>query len=238
LASAERLWPGENPIGKRFRRGGPETPLVEVVGVVADMRAVSLRQAPPAMVYVPVTSNYYGLASLAISTTRTALDVAGGVREIVRSLDRQVAVPAPRTMNDIVSDSVAVHRFEMLLVVLLAIAAALLTAVGIYGVMAQSVSQRTAEFGVRLAIGANPRAIVALVFTSMLRPVLGGLVIGLIAAGALGRFMSGVLFGVSPGDPVSFVGVSALIIVVAMLATAIPVRRAMKVAPVDALRIE
>jgi ABC-type antimicrobial peptide transport system permease subunit len=133
---------------------------------------------------------------------------------------------------------VAVARFEMVLVLLLGVAAALLTAVGIYGVMAQSVAQRTAEFGVRLAVGANPFAIVRLVLTSLMRPVLGGLAVGLLVAGLLGRFISGLLFGVSPADPVSFLAVSLLIVTVAMVATVVPLRRAMQIAPITALRAE
>jgi predicted permease len=236
--AANRLWPGQNPLGRRFRRGGNDTPLMEVVGVVEDVRGVSLREAPPLTVYVPIPENYTGVAALAVSTSSDPSAMAGIVKSIARSLDPQIAVPTPQTMDQIVSASVAVPRFEMMLVLLLAGAAALLTAVGIYGVMAQAVAQRTAEFGVRLAMGANPAAIVRLVLGSLLRPVLGGLAVGLVAAGLAGRFMSSLLFGVSAADPLAFITVSVLILTVAAVATYVPVRRAMRIAPVAALRAE
>jgi predicted permease len=236
--AADRMWPNQNPIGRRFRRGGNDTPLIEVVGIVEDVRGVSLKEAPPLTIYVPVPENYYGVASLAISTAAEPPAMTSTVKSIVQSLDSQIAVPTPRTMEQIVSSSVAVARFEMVLVLLLAIAAALLTAVGIYGVMAQSVAQRTAEFGVRLAVGAKPFDIVRLVLTSLLRPVLGGLAVGLVAAGLLGRFMSGLLFGVTPADPISFLAVSMLIVTTAVIAALVPLRRSMKVEPIAALRTE
>ena len=226
--AASRFWPGQNPLGRRFRRGGNDTPLIEVVGVAEDVRGVSLKENPPLTIYVPVQDNYYGIASLVVSTTSDPPAMAGAVKSILRSLDGQIAVPTPRTMGQIVSASVAVPQFEMALVLLLAVAAALLTAVGIYGVMAQSVTQRTAEFGVRLAIGANPLAIVRLVLASLLRPVLGGLAVGLFVAALLGRFMRGLLFGISPTDPLAFAAVSVLILTVAVVATYVPLRRAMR----------
>jgi putative ABC transport system permease protein len=199
---------------------------------------VSLREAPPASIFVPITDSDVSLTALAIDTTNDPAAMASVVKDIVRRLDPQIAVPPPRTMEEIVATSVAVPRFEMMLVVLLAGAAALLTAVGIYGVMAQAVSQRTTEFGVRLAIGASPGAIVRLVLQGALRPVAGGLVAGLLAAAALGQFLNAQLFGVTPRDPVAFAGVSLLILAVALLATYVPVRRALKVAPIAALRAE
>jgi predicted permease len=236
--AAEQLWPNQDPIGRRFRHGGDTAPFLEVVGIVNDLRAVSLRESPPASIFVPITDTYVSLTALAINTTNDSSATAGAVKDIVHRLDPRIAVPPPRTMEQIVATSVAVPRFEMLLVLLLAATAALLTAVGIYGVMAQAVSQRTTEFGVRQAIGASPRAIVRLVLQSALRPVAGGLAAGLLAATALGRVMSNLLFGVTPRDPLSFAGVSLLVIAVALLATYVPVRRALKIAPIAALRAE
>jgi len=236
--TAARLWPGEDPIGKRFRQGGDESPLLEVVGVVGDVRGVSLNKAPSLTVYMPYWQTFFGGASLAVRTAMDPRAASSAIRTAIRQIDPELPIPAFRTMEDIVAESVAQRRFQMNLVLLFAAAAMLLASLGIYGVVSHSVAQRTNEMGVRMALGARPAAIRRMVLRQSLLPVAFGLAAGVSASMALGRLLGSLLFGVSTGDPVTILGVVGLLIAVAAAATIIPARRATHVDPVTALRYE
>ena len=169
--AAERLWPGQDPVGKRMQMGGDDTPLMQVVGVVGDVRGISLDKAPTMTVYVPYWQRFQTQALLAV---RTPLD-AGGDRDrpapALRRVDPELPVPAFRTMEEIVSVSVAERRFQTNLVLLFGLVAALLASLGIYGVVSYSVAQRTGELGIRMALGALPSGIRWLVLRQCLGPV-------------------------------------------------------------------
>jgi predicted permease len=237
--TAERLWPGADAVGKRLRIGDDDSPLVEVVGIVGDVRGVSLSRPPALTVYVPYWQGLFsGAVSLAVKTAGDPRAAAGAVRSAVRQLDPDLPVPSPRTMQSVVADSVAPRRFQMSLVLLLAGVATLLASLGIYGVVAYSVGQRTNELGIRLALGAPVGRITRMVVEQGLRPVAAGLTVGVVASMALGRVLGSLLFGVEAGDPLTVVAVVALLGAVALAATWLPARRATRVDPVAALRYE
>jgi ABC-type antimicrobial peptide transport system permease subunit len=164
--------------------------------------------------------------------------VAPLIRQIIRELDPELPVPTPRTMNDIVNESVAVRRFQMNLMLLLASAALLLAALGIYGVVSQSVVQRISEFGIRMALGADRKAILVLVVRRAMVPVAAGLIVGIVASVGAGRLLRTLLFGVSPTDIGPFVVSSAFLVAVALIASLLPARGATRLDPAAALRIE
>jgi putative ABC transport system permease protein len=236
--AAERLWPQQNPIGKRFRYGPDDSPWVDIVGVVSDVRAVALTADPPLHVYRPAADYFYGRASLAVKTRSNPAAVAPVVQQIMRELDPELALPTPRTMEDIVAASVAQRRFQMNLMLLLAAAAVFLAGLGIYAVVSQSVAQRTGEFGIRVALGATSGNILHLVLRYALRPVLVGLGAGIVTSLGLGQFLRSLLFGVSPTDPMPFVAAGMFLVSVALLASFTPAWRAARVDPMVALRHE
>jgi putative ABC transport system permease protein len=238
MRAAERLWPQQNPIGKRFRYGPDDSPLVEVVGVVSDVRAVALTEEPPLHIYRPVADYFYGRAGLVLKTSSDPAAVATFIRRIIRELDPELPVPALRAMNDIVAESVALRRFQMNLMLLLAAAAMFLAGLGIYGVISQSVTQRTGEFGVRMAIGADWRSIVLLVIRRAMLPVGVGVIVGIAVSLAAARLLRTLLFGVSPTDVMPFASATLFLVSVALLASLVPASRAARINPLDALRVE
>ena len=236
--TAVRLWPGENPIGKRFRIGGDDSPLLEVAGIVGDVRGVSLNKTPSLTVYIPYWQRLQNGVSLVVRTSIDPLAASSAIRAAIRQVDREIPVPAFRTMEEIVAESVAQRRFQMSLVLLFAAAALLLASLGIYGVVSYSVAQRTNEMGIRMALGAQPGNIRRMVMRQSLAPVCAGMVAGVMASVALGRVMGSLLFGISAWDPATISGVVTLLIAVAAIATLPPVRRATRVDPTSALRYE
>lgn len=237
--TAEQVWPGQNAIGKRFRIGGDERPLVEVAGIVGDVRSVSLNKNPSLTVYAPYWEKFMiSGPSLAVRTAMDPMSIASGIRAAIHQIDPELPVPAFRTMEDIVAESVAPRRFQMSLVLLFAVAATLLASLGIYGVVSYSVAQRTNEMGIRIALGAQPGNIAWMVLGQGLLPVATGLVGGVMASVALGRVLGSLLFGVSAADPFTIGGVVALVGAVAVAAICIPAHRATHVDPVTALRYE
>jgi putative ABC transport system permease protein len=236
--TAARLWPGENAIGKHFRQGSDDSPLLEVVGVVGDVRGVSLNKAPALTVYLPYWQRFFSQASLAVRTAMDPLGAASAIRAAIRQIDPELPIPAFRTMEEVVAESVAQRRFQMSLVLLFAVVAMLLASLGIYGVVSYSVAQRTNEMGIRMALGARPAAIRRMVLRQGLLPVAIGLGAGVSASMALGRLLGSLLFGVSTGDPITILGVVGLLAAVAAAATLVPAHRATHVDPVTALRWE
>ena len=236
--TAEHIWPRENPIGKRFRIGADESPLIEIVGVVGDIHGASLTKSPSLTVYIPYWQRTNTLMSIAVRTAMQPSAASSAIRATIRALDPELPVPAFRTMDEIVSESVGQRRFQMTLVLLFAAIALLLASLGIYGVVSYSVAQRTNEMGIRLALGASLSSIRTLVLRQSLAPVLFGLTAGLIASLALGRILAGLLFGIGVADPWTLAGVPILLGAVAAVAALLPARRATSVDPVIALRYE
>ena len=234
--AAERLWPGQDPVGKRMQMGGDDSPLMQVVGVVGDVRGISLDKPPTMTVYVPYWQRFQAQALLAVRTPRDPAAIASELRTALRRVDPELPVPAFRTMQEIVAVSVAERRFQMDLVLLFGLVAALLASLGIYGVISYSVAQRTGELGIRMALGALPSGIRWLVLRQCLGPVAGGLACGLIASGIAGRLLNSLLFGVSAVDPLTMGAVVVTLSGVAAAAGYVPARRATRVDPVTALR--
>jgi putative ABC transport system permease protein len=236
---AQQYFPGQDAVGKRvdmgFRTGTP----LEIIGVVADIRQESLQAGWYPAMYLPYAQSPTTLPLILL--LRSASDpatVVSAVRQQVRELDAQLPVYDVKTMNQVLSTAVARPRFVTVLLGVFAAVAVLLSAIGIYGVMSYTVAQSTRELGIRLALGAQPTDILRLVVGQGLLLVSLGLIGGLIGAFGLTRLMTSLLFGVTATDPLTFVGVAALLIVVTLLACYLPARRAAKVDPMIALRYE
>jgi len=232
-----KLWPGQNPLGKRYREGADENgPLTEVVGVVGDVRGAGLNRPPAPTTYVPYWQRGYNNVAVVARTTRQQSAIAGAIRTAVHAIDPALPVAAARSMDQMVAASVAPRRFQMTLVLLFALAALLLASLGIYGVVAYSVGQRTSEMGIRMALGAAPTRIVGLVVRQGLTPVAAGLAAALAGALAARRVLDSLLFGVTAQDPWTLAAVLVLLGTVAALASYVPARRATRIDPAAALR--
>jgi putative ABC transport system permease protein len=236
--AAQRFWPGETPVGKRFRRGNPKQPPFEVIGVVGDIRVESLHKNPEPIVYVSMWERAPATASIAIRTQSDPLAAAGTLRRSVWSIDPQLPVSEIQTMAQIESNTLAQRRFQLWLVAAFAAAALLLSALGIYGVLAWSVTRRTNEIGIRMALGAQHGAILNMVLRQGLWPIALGLVAGLAGAFAFGQVLSGLLYGVSPRDGTTYAAVLGVTLATAAVACWIPARRAVRITPIEALRYE
>ncbi|HEX9003612.1 MAG TPA: FtsX-like permease family protein, partial [Blastocatellia bacterium] len=241
---ARQYWPGESAVGKRFRLGGTDStsPWRTVIGVIGDVKEMGLEAPPKAEFFFPyqqLPDMLWNLPrDLTVRTTGDPLSVAAAVRQAVWSVDPAQPVSNVRTMEEIMAEEVAQRRIGMTLLAAFAALALLLASLGIYGVLSYAVTQRTQEIGIRMALGANRRAVLRLVMADGLRLAGVGVAIGLGASFALTRLMSGLLFGVSASDPRTLVGVTLLLTAVALLACYIPARRAAKVDPMIALRYE
>jgi putative ABC transport system permease protein len=238
---ARKYFPGQDPLGKRITFGDPQAGNAEwytVIGLVGDVRGVSLNQEPYGQLYTSSRQNARRALTLAVKTAADPTTMLGAVRDRIRSLDPQQPLYNVRTAEQVLERSVARPRFNMLLITILACVALVLAAVGIYGVISYSVTQRTHEIGVRMALGASTRDVLKLVVGQGMLLAGTGLLVGLVAAFAATRIMSSLLFGISATDPVTYFGLAALLGVIAFLACYIPARRAMKVNPVTALRAE
>ncbi|MDQ2857009.1 MAG: ABC transporter permease [Acidobacteriota bacterium] len=237
---AARFFPDGKPIGERIQIYPEPNRWREIIGVVGDVKLASLdAETNPAM-YVPMVQNPYPNAlrniSLVARTNGDPKSLAPGIRNALRSLDKDIPISQVQTMEEIVSNSLSQRRLSMSLLVVFAILAALLASVGIYGVMAYIVAQRTHEIGIRLAMGAKGADVLRMVLRDGAKLAVIGVAIGLIGAFALTRIMTSLLFGVSAVDPLTFAGISLLLTIVALLASYLPARRASRVNPMEALR--
>ena len=239
---------GRNPLGMRLelqrstlaRPGVPaEIPTVEIVGVVRQVKAAAAETAPVAQAYVPLAQNRWWIASLAVRPERgDAAALAGPIRAAVARIDREVAVARMRTMATIADDAVSRPRFRALLVGAFAALALTLATVGIFGVLAQLVQQRTREFGVRIALGASRRNVIGLVLGHATRITLAGLIAGLALAAMLGRLMATLVYPIAPSDPLTFIVVPIVAALTAAAACVAPAWRATRVDPATAFRDE
>ena len=250
-STAKAVWGSENPIGSQVRIGGHTTgPWRTIIGVVADVHHDDLTEPPAPAMYTPqtqITDSYLTAVVKSSSTsndgradrsTRDAAVLAAPARAVLRELDPTVPVYDVATLSSLIKKSGAQRLFVMRLLAGFAIVSVLLAAIGLYGVVSYGVAQRTREVGVRVALGAQPRDVLRLVLSSGLSLVALGVAAGLAAAFAATRFLGTLMFGVSPVDPPTFAAAAAILIIVALLAHWVPIRRALRIDPAIALRAE
>ena len=238
-ALARTYFAEEDPIGRRLDVEMFDKPTpAEIIGVVGNVRYESLTDESPPAVYFPHPDLTYSFMTLVIRTDGDPAAIAPAVQREIRSLEPNQPVSDVRTMNQVMSEWVARSRFNTLLLGLFAGLATLLSAVGIFGVMNYSVALRTREIGLRLAVGAQPRQVLLLILKQGFWLTLAGVVLGLAAALALTRLLSGLLFGVAAIDVTTFATISVLLVFVSLLACYLPARRAMRIDPLSALRYE
>jgi putative ABC transport system permease protein len=233
-------FPGEEAVGKHLSIFGGEQGYneFEIVGVVGGVRHFALRTPPRPEMYVPYAQAVSSQMNLVVRSAGDPAQLSAAVRDAVASVDKGEAIATPQTMDEIVAISTAGDRFNALLLGLFAMVALVLAAAGIYGVVSYSVSQRTREIGLRVALGAQPRDVLRLVVGRGMRLALAGVAIGIAGSFLLARLLASQLFGVTASDPATFATVSALLAGVALAACWIPARRATKVDPMTALRYE
>jgi predicted lysophospholipase L1 biosynthesis ABC-type transport system permease subunit len=232
---ARRYFGGENPIGKAVKNPHGRA---EVVGVVGDVKHYGLDAEPRAELFMPAWQQPLNGMALIVRTAADPQPFVDQIRREVLSIDAEQPIYDASTMVDVVSRSVFLPRISMVLLGAFAISALLLAVVGIYGVVSYTVTQRTRELGLRMALGADAGATLRLVMGRSLLLIAGGTACGLMASVAVTRVIAGLLYAVGPLDPLVFVSVSALLAGAGIVATLIPARRATKVDPIIALRIE
>ena len=243
-AFARAHWPDENPIGKRVRFHGNTPPWYTIVGVAEDVHGVGLTSPPTQAIYFPFAElpgaplwELDNTMNLVVKTTvGDPTTLTNAIGRIVNELEPQAAVVNPRTMETVLARSIARQSFTMVLLLISATMAMLLSAVGIYGVVSYIVAQRRGEIGVRVALGAGVRDVTGMVLRQSLGLAILGVFVGVLAAIATTRFLQALLYGVSPADPVTLAGVPVVLLAVAALASLVPARRAARVDPVEALR--
>jgi putative ABC transport system permease protein len=236
---ARKYFGTQNPIGRRVEMGFRDGVPLEVIGVAADVRQTGLQADPYPGMFLPY-SQYQSSVPL-VFVIRSANDagaVAAAVRQELRVVDSQLPVYDVKTMDQVLYTVTARPRFLTFLLVVFAGVAMLLAAIGIYGIMSYTVAQGTREIGIRAALGAQRRDLLRMVLNKGLKLTLIGIVLGVAGAFGLTRLMSNVLFGVSATDPLTFAGVTVLLVIVALVASYLPARRATKIDPLVALRYE
>jgi putative ABC transport system permease protein len=236
---ANRYWPGEDAIGKRVCPGNPQDPKdwMQVVGIAKDVQQYELNTPQKPQMYVSYQQvGFFEPRDLVVRTTVDPKSLADSIRRTVWSIDKDQPVSNIRTMNEIVAESVARQRFSVLLFGIFAAVALVLAAIGIYGVMSYSVTQRRGEIGIRMALGAQKYDVLKVTVGRGLVLVLVGVAFGIAGALAFTRMLNSLLFGVGATDKLTFATLSAILIAVAALASYIPARRATKVDPLVALR--
>jgi predicted permease len=244
---AHRFWPNEDPIGKHLTLTfSPEKPR-EIVGIVGDVKQDGLdAKSPSATLYYPVaqigtpmTGEWHSFTmSLAVRTTSRPNSLVSAVTNAIHELDREIPLVDVATMEDLITNSISQRRFNMLLFAAFAGLAVVLAAVGIYSVLAYAVRRRGREIGIRMALGAQIADVVRMVVMEGMMPTLIGVSIGVAGALALGRVLATLIYGIQASDPLTFVAVAALLLIVAALACSIPAYRAARVEPIQALRDE
>jgi putative ABC transport system permease protein len=233
---AAKVWPGQDALGRKLSNGSDES--MDVVGITPDIRSTSLDHDPVSIMYIPYWQRPQPSGSILVRTAMDPSGTASALRQAIWGTDSEVPIPEVRTLDQVMSASVAERRFQVLLIGLFAAAALALAAIGTYGVVAYAVGRRRAEMGIRIALGAAPSNVIGLVLRQGMAPVAAGLAAGALAALVLGKYVASLLFEVSPRDPAAFAAAAAVLLAVSAAACLIPARRATRVNPVEALRFE
>jgi putative ABC transport system permease protein len=233
---ARRYWPGEDPLGKRVRFDESADTWLTVVGIAADSRNRGLAEEPEPLMYIPFHSFTLPFMSLIVRSDGGTSAVASAVRAEVHRIDPELPVDRVQPLSTILSDSVAEPRFRTLLLGVFALTALALAAIGVYGLISYSVANRTREIGIRVALGAQPSQVIGPIVREGLTLAAIGIVLGLVGAYAATKAISTFLFGIEATDPLTFAGVALLLLLVALLASYIPSRRALRVDALSALR--
>jgi putative ABC transport system permease protein len=238
-ALARSFWGDEDPVGRRFQSGGPDSPWVTVVGVAAPVKHEGLDSSHErATLYRPWQQQPRRFGYLAVKTRNDPAALTASLRQAVLSVDRSLPVYDVATMDERLATTVADRRFNLLLLGLLAVVALALAAVGLYGVLTYTVSERTHEIGIRMALGARRETVLSLILRQGLTLVAAGIAAGLLGSLLVGRLLAASLFGVQPTDPMTFAAISLALLGVALLSSWLPARRATRVDPTVALRQE
>jgi putative ABC transport system permease protein len=233
----ERFWPGENPIGKHFTTQSLFGE-VTVVGLAADVRALGTRVIPWSDFYVPVRQEPPVTMTVVVSTGPDPMQMVPAIRSAILSVDKDQPLTGIRDMREVISSSVSFERFETTLIVSFAAMALVLAAAGIYGVISYSVTQRSRELGIRIALGASAGQVIRATLGATALPICLGLAVGWGASFGLARFMSSVLYGLSPTDIFANTAAVGILSIVAASASYLPARRALKIDPAQVLRYE
>jgi len=236
--TAARLWPGQDPVGKRFSRGNQDEQGFEVVGVVADARLTSIERTPPLMVYVPYWWRSRPSTSLLIKTQGDPASLLPAIRRVVREIDPEIAIGQSRPLERLVDAAVAGRRYQMQLFLAFGAVALLIATVGVYAVTSHGVSRRRREMNIRVALGARASQVFAMVVRQSSLPIAVGVVIGAAGALAIGSVVASLLFEVPARDPLIVAGVVALVGTAGLAACMLAARRELTIDPALALRQE
>jgi putative ABC transport system permease protein len=236
---ARRFWPNDDPIGRKIVVGSFGKPMArEIIGVVGDSRHTGLDSNPRPEFFVPLLQNPFGSMTFVVKTSSDPIKLLPTLKSEIWSVNKDIPFYSIATMDQLISDSLGVRRFNLLLLGSFATIALVLAGVGIYGLISYSTGQRTHEIGVRMALGAQARDIVKMIIKDGASLVLAGIAFGMAGAFVMTRFLKGFLFGITATDPITFAAISLLLAAVALMATYIPARRATRVDPMVALRYE
>jgi len=239
---ARTYWPGHDALDARIRfgGGGPDQPPYTVIGIVGDVRQMGLDAPPRPEMYFPITQSapggsFFWPKTLVVRTVGDPYRFVADIRQAIAAVDPDQPVASIRTMNDVLDNEVSARKIQMTILATFAVSALLLAAVGLYGVLSYAVAQRTAEIGIRMALGAERGDMLRAIVAQALRWTLIGAACGLAGAFVLARIFSALLFDVTPSDPRTYAVALILLLVVAVLASLVPARRAGTVDPVIAL---